>query len=110
MLLLLCTALCLCFLFHRADQLPGGVRHVFASPATDITHPTATLATPIKGNTHCVPVPSQRWWDAASAPVTAATAPSLAATFASTIPSAIPAASMVAINVDVGPVLCAALH
>ena len=33
MLLLLCTALCLRFLFRRADHVPGGVRHVFASPA-----------------------------------------------------------------------------
>ena len=33
MLLLLSTALCMRFLFHRADHLPGRVRHVFASPA-----------------------------------------------------------------------------
>ena len=81
--------------------MPGGVRHVFASPATDSTH----LAIPNGGHTHFVP---ELWSDATSA---LAPAPTLAATSVyatSTIPAAIPAASMVAIGG--APVLRAAMH
>ena len=107
MLLLLCTALCLRFLFHRADHLPVRVWHVFASPATAFTTPTAALAT----HTHVVPVPSKLWSAAASVLVTTAIAPTLAATFAyalSNCSGATPAASMVA-TVD-APVHRADLH
>ena len=109
MLLLLSTALCLRYPFHRADHLPGRVRHVFASPATAITHPTAALATHVDAPTLFVPVPSEAWLDAAL--VTAAIAPNLSAIFvyaASTRLGAIPAASMVA--TDGAPVHRAALH
>jgi hypothetical protein len=98
-LLLLCTALCVRFLFRRPDHLPGRVRHVFASRATAITHPTAALATPIDAPTHFVPGPSKLWLVAASDLVTAAITPTLAATFAyttSTRLADIPAASRVA--------------
>jgi hypothetical protein len=110
-LLLLCTALCVRFLFRRPDQLPGRVRHVFASPATAITHPTAALATTIDAPNHFVPVPSELWLDVASGLVTAAITPTLAATFAyatSTRLAAILAASMVATHG--APVHRAALH
>ena len=76
-----------------------------------ITHPTATLATPIKGNTHFVPVPSELWSDTASVLVTAAIAPILAAIYAYAATSrlgAIPSTSMVA--TDGTPVHGAALH
>ena len=87
--------------------MPGRVRHVFASPATSFTTPTAALAT----HTHVVPVPSKLWSAAASVLVTTAIAPTLAATFAyalSNCSGATPAASMVA-TVD-APVHRAALH
>ena len=112
MQLLLSTALCLRFPFHRADHLPGRVRHVFASPATAITHPTAALAaltTHVDAPTLFVPVPSEACLDAAL--VTAAIAPTLSAIFdyaAITRLGAIPAASMV--TTDGAPVHRAALH
>jgi hypothetical protein len=87
--------------------MPGRVRHVFASPATAFTTPTAALAT----HTHVVPVPSKLWSAAASVLVTTAIAPTLAATFAyalSNCSGATPAASMV-VTVD-APVHRAALH
>ena len=113
MLLLLCTALRLRFLFDRAGLLPGRVRHVFAAPAmATITHPTAALATPFEGHTHFVPVPSELWSGAATVLVTAAIASTLiAATFASTASThsgAIFTASMVA--TDGTRVHRAALH
>ena len=111
MLLLLCTALCLRFLFDRAGLLPGRVRHVFAAPAMVITHPTAALATPFEGHTHFVPVSSKLWSGAASVLVTATIAPTLAATFASTASTtsgAIFTAPVVA--TDGTPVHRAALH
>jgi hypothetical protein len=111
-LLLLCTALCLRFLFDRAGLLPGRVRHVFAAPAmATITHPTAALAAPFEGHTNFVPVSSKLWSGAASVLVTATIAPTLAATFASTASThsgAIFTASMVATNGT--PVHRAALH
>ena len=112
MLLLLCTALCLRFLFDRAGLLPGRVRHVFAAPAmATITHPPAALAPPFEGHTHFVPVPSELWSDTASVLVTAAIAPILAAIYAYAATSrsgAIPSTSMVA--TDGTPVHGAALH
>ena len=111
MLLLLCTALCLRFLSNRAGHLPGRVRHVFASHATAITHPTAALAIPIDAPTHFVPVPSKLWLDAALGLVTAAISPTLAATFSyatSTRLAAILAASKAATHG--APVHRAALH
>ena len=107
MLLLFRASLCLRFLFRRADHLPGRVRHVFASPATTITTPTAALAT----HTHFVPVPSKLWSAAASVLVTTAIPPTRAATFAYTAytnSGAIPTASGVATDGD--PVHHAALH
>ena len=76
-----------------------------------ITHPTAALATTIDAPTHFVPVPSELWLDVASALVTAAITPTLAATFAYATSSrlaAILAASMVATHG--APVHRAALH
>jgi hypothetical protein len=76
-----------------------------------ITHPAATLATPIEGHTHFVPVPSELWSGSASVLLTATIAPTLAATFAyaaSTRSGATPAASLVA--TDGAPVHRAALH
>jgi hypothetical protein len=111
-LLLLCTALCLRFLFDRAGLLPGRVRHVFAAPAmATITHPTAALAPPFEGHTHFVPESSKLWSGAASVLVTATIAPTLAATFASTASTTLGAiftASVVA--TDGTPVHRAALH
>ena len=76
-----------------------------------ITHPTATLATPIEGPTHFVPVPSKLWSGSAFVLVTATIAPTLAATFAyaaTTRWGAIPKTSMV--TTDGTPVHHAALH
>ena len=87
------------FLFRRTDHLPGRVRHVFASRATAITHPTAAFATPFAAPTYFVPVSSKLWLDAASDLVTAAITPTLAATFAYTTSTRLadtPAASRVA--------------
>ena len=111
MLLLLCTALCLRYLFDRAGLLSSLVRHVFAALAMAITLPTAVLAAPFEGHTHLVPVPSELWSGAASVLVTATIAPTLAATFAYTAytnSGAIPTASGVATDGD--PVHHAALH
>ena len=112
MLLLLCTALCLHFLFDRAGLLPGRVRHVFAAPAmATITHPTAALAATFESHTHFVPLFSKLWSGAASVLVTATIAPTRAATFASTASThsgAIFTASVVA--TDGTPMHCAALH
>ncbi len=76
-----------------------------------ITHPTATLATPIEGHTLFVPVPSELWSGSALVLVTATITPTLAATFAYTATTrwgAIPKTSMV--TTDGTSVHRAALH
>ena len=109
MLLLLCTALCLRFLFDRAGLLPGRVRHVFAAPAmATITHPTAALAAPFEGHTHFVPESSKLWSGAASVLVTASTL--IAATFASTSTHSGAIFTAPVVATDGTPVHRAALH